>query len=354
MGVINNEFVIHSLTHPVPPHARPRQLAISSAPLVLRSLPPSSYLAAVALESAHSSRRASIISSALETALQTPLDALPSPPEEKRRSVLPTLTSKSPKKSTANAAAAGPNPDGTFEPFHVLRAIEKKDIMTIMEIRNRQFELLVQSIGGSTPLVHAMRHGQSHREVAILLTGAISKQVNTLTDEDLHNLSPHLKSLLRAIRANLKLAISYGIASSQTDLLASYLQVIIMSEGDKLIAESAQKVALALRTGPQGRPVGAARELLEKWVSKELKEQEVAAVGEYLNNATGDLVLMGLWFVATDEIPGEAIPTYYFARDDRITAALKERIESSIEIMEKRSINGRQKVDLLRAALDEL
>lgn len=222
----------------------------------------------------------------------------------------------------------------------MLRALEKKDVMLLMEIRNQQFELLVGVVGGSTPLVHAMRLGKSRlsslsfsdlsvakqllrtkdRDIAILLTGAISRRVNDLTDSDLSTSTLSTKFLLKSIRANLKLAISYGLQTSQTDLLASYLQVIIMSEGDKFIKESAWKVGLALRgVGGGGRGVREAEEVMGKWVSRELKKGEIAAVGEYLANAVGDLVLMGMWNLATDSVKGESIPTYFFARDDRIT-----------------------------------
>jgi hypothetical protein len=170
--------------------------------------------------------------------------------------------------------------------------------MLLMEIKGKQFDLLTQAVGGSTPLVHAMRHGPSRkssetsqfvillnpntpitdRDVAILLTGAISRKVNDLTDEDLANLSLPTRSTLRAIRANLRIAIQYGLQTSQTDLIASYLQVIIMSEGDKFVRTSAQTAALALRSGPAGKPVETVENLLEKWVSKELKAQEIASV----------------------------------------------------------------------------
>lgn len=131
-------------------------------------------------------------------------------------------------------------------------------------------------------------------------------------------MDPALRSLLRSIRANLKIAINFGLANSQTDLISSYLQVIIMSEGEKFLLESMNKVASALKRGPPGQAVGTAQKVLEKWVGRELKEREVASVADYVANATGDLVLLGLWSVATDTIVGAAIPTYYFARDDRI------------------------------------
>ena len=46
-------------------------------------------------------------------------------------------------------------------------------------------QLLLRKTGDITPLLHAMRIGQSHRDVAILLLGAFSRFVNHLGDEDI-------------------------------------------------------------------------------------------------------------------------------------------------------------------------
>jgi hypothetical protein len=115
------------------------------------------------------------------------------------------------------------------------------------------------------------------------------------------------------------MAISQGLASSDTSLLASFLQVLVMSEGDKWLISSSHKIALAIRSGPAGKPVESAEKLVDKWVSRELKKSQVAAVGEYTGNAVADLVVLGLWSVVTDAVKGEVIPLYFFARDDRVT-----------------------------------
>ena len=181
-----------------------------------------------------------------------------------------------------------------------------------------------------------------------------------MSDNELDRLEPATRSILRSIRANLKVAIQFGLSSSQTDLIASYLQVIIMcatsrttvlncadasahlrSEGDKFIHAATNKVALALRAGPAGKPVASASAVLAKWISRELKEQEVASVGEYVANATSDLVLLGLWNVATDAVAGETIPTYYFARDDRITkCAPSSRPPPCLQLKKGRRLQG--------------
>ena len=92
-----------------------------------------------------------------------------------------------------------------------------------------------------------------------------------------------------------------------------------MSSGDKWVISASHTVALALRAGPSGKPVATAERLVDKWVGRELKQKEIASVGEYLANLTGDLVMLGCWSVATDKVlHGEAIPLYYVARDDRV------------------------------------
>jgi len=85
-----------------------------------------------------------------------------------------------------------------------------------MEIRDRAFhvcqvynhfpaleiiisQLLLRKTGDITPLLHAMRIGQSHRDVAILLLGAFSRFVNHLGDEDIPK--PQTKKILKALRA---------------------------------------------------------------------------------------------------------------------------------------------------------
>lgn len=118
-------------------------------------------------------------------------------------------------------------------------------------------KLLLKKTGDATPLVHAMRIGESHRDVAIVLLGTFSRWINRLEDDDMQN--PQTRVLLRALSmasyrcasvlafrlvliagTNLKLAIDYGLQQSQSDLLASFLQTLIMSEGDKFVIGSCE------------------------------------------------------------------------------------------------------------------
>lgn len=50
----------------------------------------------------------------------------------------------------------------------------------------------------SIALLHAMRIGNTHRDVAILLVGAFSRYVNHLEEEDLEKIQT--KTLLKALR----------------------------------------------------------------------------------------------------------------------------------------------------------
>ncbi|KAL8278980.1 hypothetical protein RQP46_008649 [Phenoliferia psychrophenolica] len=348
----NNTWLVQSITtaasSSTPTKRKPRREPLPSAPLLLLRLPTLSALEAEGARSAKRAKSDHILSESLATAIESPLDAFAPAPTPKPGAEGGAGHGGA-TKAERRASSTGANADGSYEAFQVLRAIEKHDIMLLMDVKTRNFELLTQAVGGTTPLV------------------------NDVSDNEMDRLEPSTRSTLRAIRANLKVAIQYGLASSQTDLIASFLQVTVMSEGDKFIHTATNKVAHALRAGPAGAPVASASTILAKWVSRELKEQEVASVSEYIANATADLVLLGLWHVATDAVKGEAIPTWYFARDDRITKALDERLdelkragsykklsgllrkqlEVSIEINLRRNVGGREKVEMLKKALDE-
>lgn len=62
-------------------------------------------------------------------------------------------------------------------------------------------QLLLKKSGDATPLVHAMRIGESHRDVTILVLGALSKWVNNLEDSDMAD--KKTKPLLKALREHL-------------------------------------------------------------------------------------------------------------------------------------------------------
>lgn len=140
-----------------------------------------------------------------------------------------------------------------------------------------------------------MRIGQSHRDVAIVLLGAFSRWVNHLNDDDIPK--PRTKMILKALRAfipqltilhniyaragtNLKLAIDYGLAKSQSDLTASFLQTLIMSEGDKWVWVQVSSISRALNAGTTGQPVKAADSAVRRFATKELGKAHIIATLE--------------------------------------------------------------------------
>ncbi|KAF8192507.1 hypothetical protein BJ912DRAFT_263404 [Pholiota molesta] len=250
-----------------------------------------------------------------------------------------------------------------------MRAVEEKDIMFLMEVRDKAFPLLLQSIGGETPLVHAIRTG--NKDVAIVLLGAFSRWVNYLEDSELQK--PQTRSYLKALRVGLKLAINEGLAKSQIELIASFMQTLIMSEGDKWVHSQVLEVARALNAGSEGKPVQAAGAAVRRFATRELgKADLIASLEDYVSNATADLVMMGAWANVLKSIKGQPLPSYYFARDDRVYKAFTDRLDQhkdaikrscnrrlrwqlSVlrECLEGRSVTFRRKVEILTSKLDD-
>ncbi|KAH8118437.1 hypothetical protein DFH11DRAFT_1686607 [Phellopilus nigrolimitatus] len=268
------------------------------------------------------------------------------------------------------AAKSATGPWKEPQSYEIFRAIERKDIMFLMEVRDRAFHLLLKKTGDATPLVHAMRIGESHRDISIILLGAMSKWVNHLEDSDMAD--KRTKPLLKALRTNLKLAIDYGLQRSQSDLIASFMQTLIMSEGDRWVTNQAHNIALALRAGTEGKPVHTAETAVRSFATKELgKADLIAALEDYVSNATADLLLLAAWSCVLDSVQGDPIPTYYFARDDRVFKAFQERVyrhRTDIagtskrlrwqmrvlgKALEGRTTTYRSKIELLAEELDE-
>jgi len=286
----------------------------------------------------------------------------------------PSATTVSFPGSPRRMPAPPPKPRGWKEPqpFEVLRAIENKDIMMLMEVRDHAFHLLLRRTGDVTPLLHAMRIGESHRDVAILLLGALSRWVNFLEDSNMAQ--PRTKILLKALRTNLKLAIDYGLQRSQSDLIPSFMQTLVMSEGERWVLSAAASVATSLRAGVEGKPVHTARESIRNFATRELGKAEfIASLEEYIANATYDLVMMAAWSLTSEALTsGTPIPSFYFARDDRVYKAFvshihqnkaaiarsaHKRLRWQLRVLEKvgegRNIPLRRKVEWLEEELDE-
>ncbi|KAH6914992.1 hypothetical protein BKA70DRAFT_1257647 [Coprinopsis sp. MPI-PUGE-AT-0042] len=255
------------------------------------------------------------------------------------------------------------------QPYQIMKAVEEHNLMFLMEVRDRAFPLLLQTSGGETPLVHAIRIG--NRDVAIVLLGAFSRWINRLRDEDI--VKPQVQSQLKALRVGLKLAINEGLAHSQPDLIASFMQTLIMSEGDKWVWAQVSLVARALNGTADGKPVQLTDAAIRKFTTRELgKASLIASVEDYIANATADMLLMGAWSIVMQSIPSaELIPSYYFARDDRVYKAFVERCDTHkaqiarscprrlrwqmqvlTTCLQGRQLSFRRKVEMIEAQLD--
>lgn len=131
----------------------------------------------------------------------------------------------------------------------------------------------------------------------------------------------------------MSLAIScFGLrAATLTPLLAhfstvisSYLQVLVMSEGDQFIFKSMADVCVALRTGPPAQPAELAGEKVRAFATRDLKGcAELAAVEDYIANSTADLLILSLWIAIR---PKDEMPLHSFARDQRMLGLFKEAL----------------------------
>ena len=82
---------------------------------------------------------------------------------------------------------------------------------------------------------------------------------------------------ITALGVGLKLAINEGLAKSQNDLIASFMQTLVMSEGDKWVYAQVSTVSRALRSGSEGQPVLAAGMAVRKFATKELGKADIIA-----------------------------------------------------------------------------
>lgn len=59
--------------------------------------------------------------------------------------------------------------------WELYRAIDKKDIDFVMRVRDHSFGLLLQKNAGEWPIIYAAKAGASHRDILILMLGAMSR-----------------------------------------------------------------------------------------------------------------------------------------------------------------------------------
>ena len=76
---------------------------------------------------------------------------------------------------------------------------------------------------------------------------------------------------------NLKLAIDYGLQSAHTELIASFMQTLIMSEGDSWISLQTGDIAIALRMGTEGQPVHNAAAAVRSFATRSLGKADFIA-----------------------------------------------------------------------------
>lgn len=83
------------------------------------------------------------------------------------------------------------------------------------------------------------------------------------------------------IGTNLKLAIDSSLQLAQPDLIPSYLQTLVMSEGDAWVLKSVNSVSLALRQAPEdGKPIDTAGKTVRAFATRELSKAEGIAALE--------------------------------------------------------------------------
>ncbi|KAG6819262.1 hypothetical protein H0H93_013618 [Arthromyces matolae] len=180
-----------------------------------------------------------------------------------------TTLSKSPKTRRLSRTTA-------LEQYEVFRAIDKKDLDLLGEFRDKAFHLLLErQAGGQTPMVYAMQHGPSYQEVVLFLVGAVSQWINRLNDSDFSK--PETAKLLKLSRANLKVAIDEGLTKLQTGLIASFLQTLVMCEGDGWIRDQLTPISFALRAGAAGKAVEVAGSTVRRFCTTSLKNADLIA-----------------------------------------------------------------------------
>ncbi|KAH9922026.1 uncharacterized protein BXZ73DRAFT_91709 [Epithele typhae] len=233
-------------------------------------------------------------------------------PNVKRKSVLDILPSaiQAAKMLRETSRRTGSSPWKPPEPFEIMRAIERKDIMFLMDVRDRSFESLVKKSGDVTPLIHAMRIEAT--DIAIVLLGHFPGILTTSMTRTLRNRKPRRS---------------------------------------------------ALRQGVDGKAVHAAEAAVRSFATNNLgKAHFIATLEDYIANATADLVMMAAWSNILQYVQDDPMPTYYFARDDRVYRAyirtkvgrrLRWQLGALRVHLEGRSKNYRTKVESLAKELDE-
>ncbi|KAF8639825.1 hypothetical protein AX17_001081 [Amanita inopinata Kibby_2008] len=131
------------------------------------------------------------------------------------------------------------------------------------------------------------------------------------------------------------------------------MQTLIMSEGDKWVWEQATAVSRSLKADSSGKPVQQAEAAVRRFATKELgKADLIASLEDYVANATADLVILGAWSLVLESVKAQIIPSYYFARDDRVFKAFTDAFDKHrMEIQRRTSRRLKWQLNVLRRTL---
>lgn len=147
-------------------------------------------------------------------------------------------------------------------------------------------------------------------------------------------------SILTCLAIQLKLAIDNSLLpESDPSLLSSYLQVLIMSEGDVWLHKAVHEVSLAIRLSPyimgtvldsSAGPVHRADSMVRDFCTKELRSVQGGTFGveAYIANAVMDLVIMATWSLIIEQIP-EAEPLPVSSKRSHVNALLITKLPRS-------------------------
>lgn len=105
------------------------------------------------------------------------------------------------------------------------------------------------------------------------------------------------------------------LPAQQSHLLSSYLQVLIMSEGDSWVHRASHEVGLLMRS-ERSTPAAEAEDRVRRFSTRELRGVPggVNEVEEYIANAAVDLVILAAWGVAAGQIGAEPLPVSFLQR----------------------------------------
>jgi hypothetical protein len=209
------------------------------------------------------------------------------------------------------------SPKQGYQLGDLLKAIDEGNHETLSVIRDNNFSLFLTGRGLLNPLQYAMN---THNDAMIVgVIGVLSSWVNRLDAATLATREG--REILKQVRGNLHLAIRFAIENHVPAALASYVQTLVMSEGDTWLREVVETVAREVGAGRLNDALGHAERAMQRFLVDALKKGGGAEVEDYRLNATTDLLMMGCAHAL-----GKPIGVHCFARDRRVLDELRARI----------------------------